>query len=211
MQQKTHVKAQTRLIASALIGIIAGCITGTTGDITLSLLVGWNVAAVVFMVWIWLVIRGMDAEKTAEYAVQEDPTRALTDIILLLASIASLIAVGFLLVQASGANGFAQGLLAAVGIISVIIAWLLIHTIYTLRYAMLYYSKPEGGVTFGDKPSYSDFAYLAFTLGMTYQVSDTNLTNKKFRKAALQHALLSFIFGTLIVATTINFVAGLGR
>jgi uncharacterized membrane protein len=80
-----------------------------------------------------------------------------------------------------------------------------------LRYARLYYADPVGGVDFNEdvRPDFSDFAYLAFTIGMTYQVSDTDLTNRRIRRTALRHALLSFLFGTVIVAMTINIVAGL--
>jgi uncharacterized membrane protein len=88
----------------------------------------------------------------------------------------------------------------------------MVHTIYTLRYADLYYTG-SGGIDFNqtDDPDYSDFAYLAFTIGMTYQVSDTNLQTKVIRHTALRHAMLSFVFGTAIIAMTINIVAGLGR
>jgi uncharacterized membrane protein len=82
-----------------------------------------------------------------------------------------------------------------------------------LRYARLYYTEPIGGVDFNadDKPSYTDFAYLAFTIGMTFQVSDTALSSRAIRSAALRHALLSYLFGTVILATTVNFVAGLAH
>ncbi|MDT5017597.1 MAG: hypothetical protein QOD39_3757, partial [Mycobacterium sp.] len=81
-----------------------------------------------------------------------------------------------------------------------------------LRYAMLFYSGPEGGVNFNQpsSPRYTDFAYLAFTIGMTFQVSDTDLRTPAFRATALRHALLSYLFGAVIVATTINLVAGFG-
>jgi uncharacterized membrane protein len=82
-----------------------------------------------------------------------------------------------------------------------------------LRYAVLYYSGSIGGIDFNQKdpPRFADFAYLAFTLGMTYQVSDTNLQSAQIRAAALRHGLLSFVFGSMILATTVNLVAGLPR
>lgn len=90
-------------------------------------------------------------------------------------------------------------------------SWTVLHTVSLLHYARLYYTAPEGGVDFNsdEPPEYSDFAYLAFTIGMTCQVSDTNLTSEPMRRAALGHALLSFVFGTFILAMTINAVAGL--
>ena len=82
-----------------------------------------------------------------------------------------------------------------------------------LRYARLYYEGEDGGVDFHQdgKPRYSDFAYLAFTIGMTFQVSDTELTAKVMRRTAIRHALLSYLFGAVIIATMINLIAGLGR
>ena len=93
---------------------------------------------------------------------------------------------------------------------SVALAWISVHTVFMLRYARLYYSPPDGGIDFhGDKPDYKDFAYLALTIGMTFQVSDTDLLGKRVRRTALHHALLSYVFGTGIVAVTVSSVAAL--
>jgi uncharacterized membrane protein len=100
--------------------------------------------------------------------------------------------------------------LAGLAVLSVALSWILLHTLYALRYARLYYAQ-GGGISFNqdEPPRYSDFAYLAFTLGMTYQVSDTNISRSDIRGAALGHALLSFLFGSFVLATTINLIAGL--
>ena len=99
------------------------------------------------------------------------------------------------------------------GVASVVVSWLLVHTIFTLKYARLYYGDPEGGVDFENKvrPPYSDFAYLSFTIGMTFQVSDTDIKSKQIRRTILRHAWLSFPMGAVIIATTINVVAGLAK
>jgi uncharacterized membrane protein len=82
--------------------------------------------------------------------------------------------------------------------------------VFALRYARLFYE--QGGVQFeGGPPDYGDFAYLAFTIGMTYQVSDTPLTTKLMRRIALRHTLLSYLFGAVIGATVINVVVGIFR
>jgi uncharacterized membrane protein len=101
----------------------------------------------------------------------------------------------------------------AAGIGAIICSWGVVHTVFTLRYAGLSYTGPDGGVDFNEteKPVYADFAYLAFTIGMTYQVSDTALTAKAFRHTALRHALLSYLLGTVIIAATINLAAGLAK
>ena len=113
---------------------------------------------------------------------------------------------------AGSAKGVQADAASAVGIGSVAAAWLVVHTLFTLRYARLYYLGDDGGVDFNQpdyQPTYRDFAYLAFTIGMTYQVSDTDLTTKDMRRAALRHAILSYVFGTAIIAMTINIVAGI--
>jgi uncharacterized membrane protein len=80
-----------------------------------------------------------------------------------------------------------------------------------LRYAVLYYGGEVGGIDFNQTtpPRYSDFAYLAFTVGMTFQISDTSLTSHDIRTACLRHALLSYLFGSLILAAMVNLVASL--
>src|SRR6476619_5206472 len=103
-----------------------------------------------------------------------------------------------------------RGLLTALALGSVALAWTSVHTVYVLRYARLYYSSPEGGIDFhGEAPDYVDFAYLGLTIGMTFQVSDTDLTGKRIRRVALHHALLSYLFGTGIVAIAVSSVAAL--
>jgi uncharacterized membrane protein len=133
-------------------------------------------------------------------------------VIVLSAAVASLAAVGFFLLQASSAKGSSQDVLAATGVATVALSWFVVHTVFVLRYALLYYTGHDGGVDFNQPtpPRYSDFAYLAFTLGMTFQVSDTDLQTPAIRATALRHALLSYLFGAVILATTINLVAGLG-
>jgi uncharacterized membrane protein len=97
------------------------------------------------------------------------------------------------------------------GVASVVLSWALVHTLYTLRYAALYYGEPAGGIDFtsAEPPTYRDFAYLSFTIGMTFQVSDTPVQSPVMRRTVLRHALLSYLFGTGILATTINLVASL--
>ena len=169
-----------------------------------------DVAALVFLVWVWITVAGSDAAVTARIARAEDASHAAAEAILVAAGAASLLAVAFTLAQAGNADEPERGLLTALAIGSVALAWTSVHTVYVLRYARLYYTPPEGGIDFhGEAPDYVDFAYLALTIGMTFQVSDTDLTGKRVRRAALHHALLSYIFGAVILAITVNSVAGL--
>jgi uncharacterized membrane protein len=158
------------------------------------------------------VIGELGPQETAAHATPEDPARPLTDLITLNACIASLGGVVYLLAAGSSGRGTVEALAAALGIASVVGAWLVVHTVYTTWYALLYYSHDRGGIDFnqGEPPAYADFAYLAFTLGMTYQVSDTDLQTRPIRATALRHALLSYLLGAVVLATVINLVAGLG-
>jgi len=194
-----------------LIGLIIAVPVALLSTAEFATLVGWDSAAVVYMTWVWVTIWPLDAEQTARRAAYNDPTRAAADLLLLTAAVASLVAVGLTLVRAAQSQGTAELLRIGLGVASVALSWAIVHTIFTLRYARLYYAGPDGGVNFNqnEPPSYGDFAYLAFTIGMTFQVSDTDLQTRDIRRTALRHALLSYLFGTGILATTINLVAGL--
>jgi len=133
---------------------------------------------------------------------------------LLGAAIGSLGAVLMSLVKASSEHGVAKALLTAVAVVSVFLSWAVVHLTFTLRYARLFFTEPQGGINFHEDKrdaTYADFAYVAFTIGMTYQVSDTDLSKRQIRAAALRHALLSYLFGTVIIAMTINVIAGLAK
>ena len=173
---------------------------------------GWHGVALAFVGWTWAEIFDNSPTETARRARIEDSSRAAADVLLLVACIASLVAVGLVLVESSHDTGLSKGLLIAMGVSSVALAWITVHTVFTLRYARLYYgSDPPTGIDFhaDDQPDYRDFAYVALTIGMTFQVSDTDLTNKSVRHAAVRHALLSYVFGAVIVAITINIVGTL--
>lgn len=193
-----------------VVGVIAAVVTGMLDAWPFSLIIGWAAACVTYIAWVWLAVGRLDATETAHHATREDPSRRASELLVLLASLASLGAIAFLL-QAASTSLSQRGGLAAIAVASVALSWALIHTLYTLRYASLYYRGEDGGIDFNqpDAPSYGDFAYLAFTIGMTYQVSDTSIQTHQIRMTALGHALLSFPFGAGILATLINLVAGL--
>jgi uncharacterized membrane protein len=203
----------TRLGVSAAIGLVAGVLAAVFGSWVYAPSIGWDVLALVFTSTVWFGILPMSAETTAARATREDTSRTTADVLTLFAAVASLVAVGFVLVRAHHSQGAAQILLATLGLLSIAVSWLTVHTIFTLRYTQLYYTEPVGGVDFNEPellPTYKDFAYLAFTIGMTFQVSDTNLKTTDIRHTALRHGLLSYLFGSLILAAAVNIIAGLG-
>ncbi len=209
---RTWRSARTRLLLAGTFAIAAGAVAALFAPWPTAVLIGWSLGAAAFVVSVWAVILPADAVRTREIATTEDDSRAAADIALLTASLASLVGVGFVLLEASDAKGVTAALITALAVVAVVLAWACVHTVFTLRYAHLYWNA-RTGVDFNqdDDPDYHDFAYLAFTIGMTYQVSDTDLTSKAVRRTALRHALLSYVFGTAIIAMTINVVAGLAH
>lgn len=202
-----------RMGVAAPIGVGAAILVGVTVGWPYAPAGGWITAAVVYLAWTWMIVTGLDADDTQAHSTRytdDDSTPWVLDVAVLVASVASLAGVGYLLVAGSGGDVAA----AVVGGLSVVSAWVVVHTVFMLRYARLFYGGDEpGGIDFnqgdGYRPDYADFAYLAFTLGMTYQVSDTDLVHKAIRMTALRHALLSFLLGAIILAITINLVASL--
>ena len=211
-RQVSAVRVGRRLVVSAVVGVLVGVVTWLLGGALFAPALAWDAAAAVLLAWTWRIIWPLDADDTAAHATREDPSRATSDALLLGAAVASLGAVVLILVRASSAKGVAADLQAALGVLTVLLGWLVVHTVFTLRYARLYYTGTDGGVDFNqkDEPCYSDFGYLGFTVGMAFQVSDTALTTRAMRATARRHALLSYLFSTVIVATTINLVAGIG-
>jgi uncharacterized membrane protein len=198
-------------MTAAAAGVLAGVIAGLITAPELGVLIGWDAAALVFVGRILRDIWPVDAAETARTAVSSDPTQASGDLIVLGASVASLAAVGGVLVAAASRHGATESLLVGLGLVSIVVSWMVVHTVYALRYAGLYYTGPDGGIGFAgdDPPDYGDFVYLALTIGMTYQVSDTELQARVVRRTALSHALLSYVFGAGVVAATVNLVATL--
>ncbi len=207
------VTARTRLLVSLAAGLAGAAAAFAAGAGTAAPLVGLDAVGIVFCTWAWRSVWPQDAAQTAAHALRENPSRQLADLVLLVAAVAGLLAVGVVLVDAGKAQGATKLWEIGLGVVSVFTSWTLVHTIFTLKYARLYYGGVQGGISFNeeDPPRYSDFAYLAFTVGMTFQVSDTDISDKDIRRAVLRHMLLSYVFGAVIIAVTINLVAGLSK
>jgi uncharacterized membrane protein len=206
-----RVRASARVIMSGALGVVAGVVAALFTLPQAAALIGWDVAAASFLVGVWLIVWPLEPEATQRRATRLDPSRSLADLLVITAGVAILAAVALALVRAGGTHGGTKAYLLAVGLVSVVFSWLAVHTVFMLIYARLYYGDEPGGIDFNepDRPDYVDFAYLAFTIGMTFQVSDTNLTAKPIRRTALRHALVSYLFGAVIIALVINIVATL--
>ena len=169
----------------------------------------WAISAATFLITTWAELNGLSPADTAQRATREDDTRTEAGVIVVVSSVASLIGVGFGLITAADLDGTPELLMTALCVASVALSWGVVHTVFTLRYAHEYYSHAGGFDFNGDEPAYLEFSYVAFTIGMTFQVSDTSITSTVIRRTVLRHALLAYLFGTFIVALMINVVAGL--
>lgn len=168
--ESSHGAARTRVLLSLAAGVVAFGLAKLFTTWQVAALIGWIVAATVFIVWIYLSVGGMDGEATARHAAIEDASRPTADLILILASVTSLVGVGLSLLEASSRPGSERVIITVVASMTVILSWATVHKVFTLRYARLYYAS-GGGIDFHEEraPAYGDFAYLAFTIGMTYQ------------------------------------------
>jgi len=176
---------------------------------------------------IWAVILGAKATDLKVIAGKEDTSVPIIFTLVLFLALGSLFSVILLLGSTKDLSSFrlTKHILYSIG--SVASSWVLVHSLYILHYARIYYSnilKEEkelkddelpkrgmGGIDFpGDEdPDYLDFAYFSFVVGMTSQVSDAQVTSRSMRRVVLFHGLLSFLFNTFIVAISINIIAGL--
>lgn len=185
-------------------------------DLLTHLMIGWNAFSVCMITMSWITFFITNSKQIRQQSKIQDPSRSLVFIIIIISTLASFLAVLLLIVTKKGENGGSSWHLP-IAIAGMLFSWILIHTIFTLRYAHIFYgdhkTKPDthaGGLEFPEDslPEYLDFAYFSFVLGMTFQVSDVQITSKRLRKFALFHGLLSFGFNTIMIALTINLIAG---
>lgn len=198
-------------------GAVAAVITGFVSSWWYAGVVGWIVACIVYVLWVWLHLWPLDASAMRDHATREDPGIVISDLLIIGASIASLAAVALILIRASHDPAGQRAAISGISVLSVALSWFLVHTLFAQRYAREYYLDPVGGIDFpelgggnDETPVFSDFLYTSFDLGMTYQISDTAVRTTRLRRVVLRHTLLSYLFGTVILASTINLVVGLG-
>lgn len=213
------LKASHKVFLCAVIGVIVFvCTYPIDKDIIVPMLISWDVFCLIILVLDWIIFWNTPSKQIRKQAQVEDGSRFAIFIIVLVATLASLLAVTILLIHSKGEH---KALHITVAVIGMTFSWLLVHTLFTVRYAHIYYGDHKekedsyaGGLDFPgedekDHPDFIDFAYFSFVLGMTFQVSDVQITSKRLRRLVLIHSLVSFIYNTGIVALTINTLAGL--
>jgi len=209
-----HPPAWQRLAVSTAVGIGVGLVIGLVSRWDLGLLCGWIATSFTFLTLTFVAVRHLDADATKRLAFREDPSRGMSDILLTIASVGSLGSVGLVISGIDVVGSSASNIRLGLSVLSVMASWTVTHTLFALEYARLYYADgAEGGIDFnnGAPPNYLDFAYIAFTVGMSFAISDTDVSSSSIRRAVLKQALLSYLFGAVIIGATINLVAGLAH
>jgi len=211
-----HAPAMRRTVIVGSIGLVVAVVLLWFVPWGMAVVAGWDAAALAFLLNVWPIIIRANSSHAAQLATREDENRGSATVLLLAASVASLLGVGFALILAGQQNGPLKVLLVGFAVLTVVLSWTVVNTVFTLRYADQHFGSRTEGITFGDSdrpevPTYRDFAYVAFTIGMCYQVSDTSVCDRRIRRTVLSHALLSYVFGVAIVGGSVNLVAGLIR
>ncbi|MFD3944381.1 DUF1345 domain-containing protein [Streptomyces sp. NPDC058579] len=205
--------AVARLAGSLVAGAVVAVVVAVLADPPMGTLAGIAATETVFVVTGWLVLWPMDAATTRRDARREDFKPAVDEIVIVAVALCGLASIVVLLLRGGTDTGHAA---AATALSGVFMAWAALHLMYATRYAYLYCGadgggSAEGGIDFNSQepPAYRDFLYFSYNLGMTYQVSDTDVSSPRVRAVVLRHSLLSYVFGTSILATAINLVVGL--
>ncbi len=205
--------AHGRLATAVVVGVATAFLIPARLGLAVRLLAAWDVAALVMTTFAWMIILHAGPAETHRHAGSDDPGRRAVNILVILASAVSLLATAVILRQAQGQPPGVRDLFVMLCVLAVASAWVLTHSAYALRYAHLYYRDDQegvGGLDFpgGGAPSYLDFAYFAFTIGMCFQVSDVSVPSRQIRRAVLGQSVLSFLYNTAILATAINLAVG---
>jgi uncharacterized membrane protein len=178
----------------------------------------WDVFVIVDLSLAWWVMFHADPAHLRETSRLQDSSQTALFTLVLLAACAAFASVAFILGPSKKEEGIGLGLHLLLSAIAVVGAWMVVHTIFAMRYAHLYFARHENadkafrkGLEFPGtaRPDYLDFAYFSFVIGMTSQVSDVQISGKELRRLALAHGILSFFFNVVILGLTISVMSGL--
>lgn len=178
-------------------------------------MLGWDVFCIILIAFYLLSFFKTPQTRIQQQAAEDDPSRVVIFTLLLVCSFAGM-AVVILLISSQNISSYSRMLHLSIALVGMVCTWVLVHTIFTARYAHMYYrelrhNKTTPPLSFPSdiSPDFLDFAYFSFVLGMTFQVSDVSINSRNFRHWALLHGIISFAYNAVIIALTINMLAGL--
>lgn len=214
-----RLHAGTKLLLCIVVAIAGSTIFSFQhASVMTPVMLGWDIFCICLLLFYWVSFFTTPQPHLPRQAAEDDPSRIIIFVIVLVCSAVSMLAVVLLLTARKESNTD-RAVDVPLALAGMILSWVTVHTIFTARYAHMYYARKKDGTTDSRKglefpgvakPDFLDFAYFSFVLGMTFQVSDVQISSKQLRRLALLHGLISFAYNTIIVALTINIVAGLG-
>lgn len=205
------LRRRARLVVGVVAGFAAWAVASRAG-VPAPGLIGWDVGGLIYLVGLWHLFLSTDEAELRRHAGDEDEKLGIILALLVAAVGVSVAALLVVLADAQPDDGASR----IVALVTLLISWTLLHSVYTLHYAHDFFGKggdgkPRGGLDFPGSPpsSYLDFVYFAFCIGATFQVSDVDATSLRLRRVIVVHAVLSFLFNTVILALAINMAAAI--
>ena len=203
------IRARPRLAISTLIGMLIAIMCPSGWNLATRILIGWNVGVWLYLVLVYYLMASTEPRNIVARAATQDEGRFA---ILGLTVIAALATVGAIVFEIASTKTADQQSHLLLAILTILSSWFFIHTMFALHYAHEYYGEFGGkksGLNFpGDEdPTYWDFVYFSFVIGMTAQVSDVAVTSKSIRQTVTAHSIVSFLFNVSLLALTVNIAA----
>jgi uncharacterized membrane protein len=204
-------RAHLRLVLSAALGLAAVVALPSGLTWITRMLIGWDIGVLIYLAAAAVMMSQSNTPAIRRNAAAQDEGALALLLLSVTAAVASLGAIFAEAAMVDRSNPD-YAIYIALTIITVLVSWAFTHTIFALHYAHDFYSErsPKEGLQFPgrEEPDYWDFVYFSFVIGMTFQVSDVAVTNKRIRRMVVAHGALSFFFTTAIVALTVNIAAG---
>ncbi|MBE7169242.1 MAG: DUF1345 domain-containing protein [Williamsia sp.] len=216
-----HIPRNYRYLTALMAGILIFLLAWPHFTAAITFLISWIGFAGFVLFFAWITILVKHPKQISTVASEQDASYAVIFIVVVLAAFISLFAIILLLRGLPTGSRSALDAHIVLSVVAVALSWVLIHTLFTIRYAHLYYTLPSGavedlhnyagGLIFpgNELPDFLDFAYFSFVLGMTFQTADVNIAGRAIRRLALLHGFLSFVYNTTIIALSINIISGI--
>lgn len=202
--------AHVRLVASVAVGVMVFFVFPAAERMSTRILIGWDVGIALYLALVFVLISRFDLAVARRRAAIQDEGGVLILVLTVLAAVASLAAIIAELGAARGTGAATGKLYLGLAVLTIVLSWTFIHVIFALHYAHEFYGEGRdrevGGLEFpsDDQPDYWDFIYFSFVIGMTFQVSDVQVTSKLIRRMVVAHGAVSFLFNVAILALMVN-------
>jgi uncharacterized membrane protein len=212
-----HARAQIRFLIALVVGI-AVFFFAPFEDLIPRILAGWNAGGWLYLVLVGIKMWQAEVEGIKREAGIERESRIVVLVVVIFGSIFTMLALFVQLMAIKSEHGIDRTLSIGLSVLTILLSWLLIHTVFAVYYAHEFHSEAKGasrggggGLKFPDDstPDYLDFLYFSFVVGTTAQTSDVEVCSRAMRRVVMLHGILSFFFNTAVIALAVNLAAQL--